>query len=114
MCGIAGIIRFDDKPVNIKTLIGLTEAISHRGYDNIGHRVGEIDLRHKSVGLGHRRLSIQDLSENASQPMKSKNGRYVIVFNGEIYNHFELRNIINEEIGNKKWKALLILRLFYH
>ncbi len=37
MCGIAGIIRFDDKPVKVQTLNGLTEAISHRGYDNIGH-----------------------------------------------------------------------------
>ena len=63
MCGIAGIIRFDNKPVNIQTLKGLTEAISHRGHDNIGHCIGEIELGHKSVGLGHRRLSILDLSK---------------------------------------------------
>ena len=92
MCGIAGIIRFDDKPVKVQTLNGLTEAISHRGYDNIGHCVGEIELGHKSIGLGHRRLSILDLKERSSQPMFCKERKFCIVYNGELYNFKKLRN----------------------
>ncbi len=45
-----------------------------------------------NIFLGHKRLSIQDLNESGNQPMVSADGRYVIIFNGEIYNHFELRN----------------------
>ncbi len=62
-----------------------TNAMSHRGPDDFGF------YRSEKISLGHRRLSIQDLSENGHQPMISNDGRYVIVFNGEIYNHSELR-----------------------
>lgn len=81
MCGIIGII---DKNVVSKT--EFLEPIAHRGPDSKG-------LFHEGdVLLGHTRLSIQDLSENGNQPMFSADGRYVIIFNGEIYNHWDIRN----------------------
>ena len=83
MCGIAGIIRFDDKPVDIQTLNGLTEAISHRGYDNIGHCIGEIELGRKSVGLGHRRLYFR-FKRKIISLMYCKERKFCIVYNGEL------------------------------
>jgi asparagine synthase (glutamine-hydrolysing) len=62
------------------------QSISHRGPDNKGY------YKNSSVFLGHTRLSIQDLSANGNQPMFSNDGNFVIVFNGEIYNHIEIRN----------------------
>jgi asparagine synthase (glutamine-hydrolysing) len=80
MCGIAGFVG--DFPPEI--LNKMTGSIAHRGPDGDGHWFGQ------GVALGHRRLSIIDLSENASQPMESKDGRYITIYNGEIYNFKEL------------------------
>lgn len=66
----------------------MTDAIAHRGPDGEGHWINHSS----TIGLGHRRLSIIDLSDNAAQPMLSADGRYCIVFNGEIYNYIELRD----------------------
>ena len=66
----------------------------HRGPDADGHWVDE------NIGLGHRRLSIIDLSEAAQQPMISMNNRYIISYNGEIYNFKELR-VQLESLGHK-------------
>ncbi|MDQ3844082.1 MAG: asparagine synthetase B, partial [Bacteroidota bacterium] len=85
MCGIAGQISFN-KPVQVQHLKQMTDALAHRGPDGEGHWINESG----SVGLGHRRLSIIDLSACGAQPMHIGN-RYVIVFNGEIYNYIELR-----------------------
>lgn len=80
MCGIVGSIGKDNTDVN-----GYLEGIAHRGPDSKG-------LFHDGdVLFGHTRLSIQDLSENGNQPMFSADGRYVIIFNGEIYNHWDIR-----------------------
>lgn len=76
MCGIAGYVG----NFNESILKKMTDKIAHRGPDGSGHWVC------KEAGLGHRRLSIIDLSEQASQPMEAVEGRYQIVFNGEIYN----------------------------
>jgi asparagine synthase (glutamine-hydrolysing) len=86
MCGIAGIVS-KSKKVQIHELKKMTDVIAHRGPDGEGHWI------HHSgkVGFGHRRLSIIDLSNHASQPMHYQNGRYTITFNGEIYNYLELR-----------------------
>ena len=84
MCGIAGILNFDGAPVDRNVLVAMTDAIAHRGPDSEGHWF------HGGVGLGHRRLSIIDLSNEANQPMVSSDGKTVIVFNGEIYNYREL------------------------
>jgi len=70
----------------------MTDSVSHRGPDGQGQWISE-DGR---VGLGHRRLSIIDLSENASQPMHFSN-RYSIVFNGEIYNYVELKELLTKQ-----------------
>jgi asparagine synthase (glutamine-hydrolysing) len=87
MCGIAGVFHYEDpaRPVDVPVLRAMTESLAHRGPDGDGiwHRPG--------VGLGHRRLKIIDLSENARQPMLGASGQCVITFNGEIYNFRELR-----------------------
>jgi asparagine synthase (glutamine-hydrolysing) len=87
MCGIAGIINFSKDALNRSILIKMTDVISHRGPDGEGHWVN-LD---GTVGFGHRRLSIIDLSENGAQPMHFLNSRYTITFNGEIYNYIELK-----------------------
>lgn len=84
MCGIAGILKFDGVAVDRDDLRRMTDAIAHRGPDSEGQWIRD------NVGLGHRRLSIIDLSASANQPMVSEDGRMVIVFNGEIYNYREL------------------------
>lgn len=82
MCGIAGFVGPGDRAV----LKSMTDAIRHRGPDAEGHWVDES----AAVFLGHRRLSIVDLSCGA-QPMWTRDGRIGVIFNGEIYNHVELR-----------------------
>lgn len=85
MCGIAGIIRLDGAPVSPPLLQKMTDAIAHRGPDGEGHWI------EGNVGLGHRRLAIIDLSPAGHQPMISSDHRYVLSYNGEIYNFRELR-----------------------
>ena len=85
MCGIAGIFRFDDQPVSPVILKRMTDSIAHRGPDGEGQWV------EGSIGLGHRRLAILDLSPAGHQPMQSKNGQFILTYNGEIYNHLEIR-----------------------
>jgi asparagine synthase (glutamine-hydrolysing) len=86
MCGIAGIISKDPGEVTIGRLKKMTDMIHYRGPDGEGHWINS----GKHVGLGHRRLSIIDLSPEAAQPMHYL-GRYSIIFNGEIYNYIELK-----------------------
>ncbi|MBK7762527.1 MAG: hypothetical protein IPI46_04045 [Bacteroidetes bacterium] len=92
MCGIAGIIAKDISQVNVTSLKKMTDVISHRGPDGDGQWVSP----NGEVGLGHRRLSIIDLSHEADQPMHYLN-RYSIVFNGEIYNYIELRETLLQQ-----------------
>ena len=86
MCGIAGMIHLDGKPISSSSLKAMTDAISHRGPDGEGQWIDD------AVGIGHRRLAIVDLSEMGKQPMTSKTGRFVMSYNGEIYNFKELRS----------------------
>ena len=90
MCGINGILRLKDdlQPVDRMELLRTRDWMAMRGPDSAGEWLSETG----EVALGHRRLAIIDLSEAASQPMTWDNGRYHIVFNGEIYNYRELRN----------------------
>jgi asparagine synthase (glutamine-hydrolysing) len=85
MCGIAGIIHLDRTAVSPAVLQKMTDVIAHRGPDGEGHWI------EGHVGLGHRRLSIIDLSAAGHQPMVSADHRYVLSYNGEIYNFRELR-----------------------
>lgn len=87
MCGIAGCWHLDGRPLSPAALEQLTDAVAHRGPD--GRRTW-ID-QDASLGLGHRRLAILDLSDEASQPMSYADERYWLVFNGEIFNFLELR-----------------------
>ena len=85
MCSILG--YFNSK-VNIDEIKDLNYSLSHRGPDNSTLR--EYNFKNKKLFLAHNRLAIQDLDAKANQPME--NDRFAIVFNGEIYNHFEIRN----------------------
>lgn len=85
MCGIAIVLSFSDSKVEESLLIKMTDIISHRGPDGEGHYINEAG----TVGFGHRRLSIIDLTSQADQPMRR--GNLVLTYNGEIYNYIELR-----------------------
>lgn len=89
MCGIAGIIAKDKGLVTQERLKRMTDVIAHRGPDGEGQWISS----NAEVGLGHRRLSIIDLSHEADQPMHYLD-RYSIVFNGEIYNYIELKETL--------------------
>ncbi len=98
MCGIAVIAGWKGAPEELRSrLAGMNESQRHRGPDGEGIWVDEA----AGVGLGHRRLSILDLSGNAAQPMVSPDGRYVITFNGEVYNYGELR----AELGKRQYRS---------
>lgn len=86
MCGIAGIFSLNNRKVEIERLRQMTDVIVHRGPDGEGHWINQ----QGTVGLGHRRLSIIDLSETGKQPMHYMD-RYTLTFNGEIYNYLELK-----------------------
>jgi asparagine synthase (glutamine-hydrolysing) len=87
MCGIAGIIHFNQRPIVRETIERFTQSLAHRGPDGQGIW---IDNEH-GVAFGHRRLAILDLSEIGNQPMHFADGRYTIIFNGEIFNFLEIR-----------------------
>lgn len=81
MCGINGILRFNQATVDENQLLKMRDSLEHRGPDDAGFYLKD------SIGLGHRRLSIIDTSAAGHQPFISENKRYVMVFNGEIYNY---------------------------
>ena len=85
MCGIAGYINLKGEPASPIMVKAMTDAIAHRGPDDEGQWI------EGNVGIGHRRLSILDTSPAGHQPMLSASQRYVLSYNGEIYNFKELR-----------------------
>ena len=90
MCGIAGTIDFEHHfscEQLEDTTRKMTASLHHRGPD----RQGVWHDKERGIGLGHRRLAIVDLSQNGNQPMISRSGRYVVVYNGEIYNFVDLK-----------------------
>lgn len=98
MCGISGFFGFTGTDTEAITRLNrMGHSIAHRGPDNMGVW---FDQRSR-VGFTHRRLSILDVSEAGNQPMTSKSGRFKIVFNGEIYNHREIRKSL-ESICNPR------------
>jgi asparagine synthase (glutamine-hydrolysing) len=98
MCGISGILNLDHSPVSSAVLQRMTDVIAHRGPDGEGQWIDG------NVGLGHRRLAIVDLSPSGEQPMTSHDGRYVLTYNGEIYNHVALRREV-EAAGPRAWRG---------
>lgn len=89
MCGITGLYNFDKCIPDLSLLHRMGDAIAHRGPDHDGYYTNE-----EGIGFCHRRLSIIDLSEKGNQPMSSIDEDIWIVFNGEIYNYKELREVL--------------------
>ncbi len=108
MCGIAG--GFSNNRESMQGMKEATNTMSHRGPDAYGYYMNN----NEQLFLGHRRLSILDLSDTANQPMYSADGRFVMVYNGELYNYIELRN----KLPGFDWKTSgdseVILELFAH
>lgn len=90
MCGITGFLTTAHAQRSAPLLSKMMSAIRHRGPDGDGQFIGQADRTGHTVALGHLRLAIVDLS-TGDQPMDSDDGRYTIVFNGEIYNYIEIR-----------------------
>ena len=112
MCGIAGLCNWEKNTA--QNIEKMNLRMVHRGPDQGGAFVEEDG----SVALGHRRLSIVDLSANGAQPMTSHSGRLVMVFNGEIYNHKELRKKLLKEKKVSEFRGTsdteVLLELFEH
>jgi asparagine synthase (glutamine-hydrolysing) len=83
MCGIAGILQTNKN--NNQELLDIIKTINHRGPDNTG------TWFNNNIALGNTRLKVVDLDERSNQPFVSKNNRYIMIFNGEIYNHIDLK-----------------------
>ena len=94
MCGIAGLINLNGDPVSLSLLRKMTDAIKHRGPDGEGQWIDN------NVGIGHRRLAIIDLTSAGHQPMSSLDDRYILSYNGEVYNFKEIRDEL-KTIGYK-------------
>jgi asparagine synthase (glutamine-hydrolysing) len=91
MCGIAGLISSEPE----RRVGAMLKAIEHRGYDDEGvWSSSSVEDEGRRVCLGHRRLAIIDTSSAGHQPMRSADGRFVVTFNGEIYNYRELRRVL--------------------
>lgn len=101
MCGITGFIGFPRVEDPQRVLRTMAQAIAHRGPDDEGYWVDP----NAEIGLGHRRLSIVDLSANGHQPMASLDGRYVAVLNGEIYNFQDLRRELDAAGATRRWRG---------
>ena len=100
MCGLVGIFGALQADA-ANTVKKMTDAITHRGPDSDGHWLN-VDA---GIALGHRRLAIVDLSPAGAQPMQSARGRYVIAFNGEIYNHLPLRAELENAGYSGAWRG---------
>ena len=94
MCGITGFINLNGAPASSVILKKMTDKIAHRGPD------GEGQWGEGNVGIGHRRLAILDLSPAGHQPMSTEDNRFVISYNGEVYNFSELRTEL-EALGHR-------------
>ena len=92
MCGIAGILNFDQSKINPELANGIKKSLEHRGPD-----FSKVDYINENIALIHTRLSIIDLDQRSNQPMYSKDDRFSIVFNGEIYNFREIRKTLEDK-----------------
>lgn len=106
MCGIAGYLSNEIFSENV--IIEMSKKISHRGPDATGYW-SDVE---KGIHFCHLRLSIIDLTSAGAQPMESRSGRYVVVFNGEIYNFLEIKKSIEEECGAYEWRGYSDTEIF--
>ena len=100
MCGIVGALSWGNFSITEPYIVAMRDTMIHRGPDGEGCWINA-DQR---LGLGHRRLSIIDLSTAANQPMATADKNFWLVFNGEIYNHAEIRREL-EELGYREWQT---------
>ena len=100
MCGIVGTYKPTGEVCSSEVLIAMRDRMTHRGPDGAGLWRSQ----NGKCGFGHRRLSIIDLSDAAAQPMLNQDGTVVLTFNGEIYNHAEIRQEL-EALGKYRWKT---------
>lgn len=104
MCGICGKIEREGKEIRSELISRMNSALSHRGPDDEGMHIENpsqaLDKKSFSIGLGHKRLSIIDLSKSGRQPMSNESQTIWMVFNGEIYNHQSLRKEL-ENVGHR-------------
>lgn len=104
MCGLTGFLKgasFSTREDSLVILKKMTDSMVHRGPDSEGHWID----KYNKIALGHLRLSILDLSDAGHQPMLSDDKRYVIAFNGEIYNHLEIRSEIESKFSEFNWNG---------
>ena len=103
MCGLAGFKTAEKKNISYDRILqSMGRQISHRGPDGDGI----FSIPADGIGLAHQRLSILDLSEAGSQPMESKNGNFIIAYNGEIYNHLDIRALLEKKLDHGiQWKG---------
>lgn len=101
MCGLVGFFSDNSDFSKFEIIDQMLKTIEHRGPDDSGCWVDQ-DI---GLALGHRRLSIQDLSPAGNQPMVSCCGRYILVFNGEIYNHLKLRKELDKQSYSISWRG---------
>lgn len=101
MCGITGFLTHRADIVTQPVIKAMSDALSHRGPDDQGSFV---DVK-AGVALGHRRLSLLDLSSAGHQPMHSHNERFVLAYNGEIYNFKALRSELENDVGPVNWRG---------
>lgn len=99
MCGVTGLLQPRDGVASRATVTLMTSALIHRGPD-----ANEV-WAEGAVGLGHRRLSILDLSKAGAQPMHSACGRYVLAYNGEVYNHLDMRRDLAAAGARPDWRG---------
>lgn len=137
MCGIAGFIEYRGNKLSkgnaYKSLLSMTDCLTNRGPDDYGMSLYGYEIQSYGdkiyskasdykLALGHRRLSILDLSEKGRQPMSISNGTFEIIFNGEIYNYIELRDELGDAFqsntdtevilrGYEKWGKNLFAKL---
>ena len=106
MCGISGFIDFSQQS-SLEALVKMTDTLGHRGPDGSGYEF--IQTEHYQLGLGHRRLSIIDLSETGKQPMRFEH--LWITFNGEVYNYSEIKkeleNLNHQFVGHSDTEVIL-------
>ena len=100
MCGISGFYSKNSSTFN-NVILKMNSTLIHRGPE----RSKVWQDKNSGIVFGHQRLSILDLSKAGDQPMISNSGRLVITYNGEIYNHLEIRKELEDIKSNIKWKS---------
>jgi asparagine synthase (glutamine-hydrolysing) len=103
MCGIAGLFRFagSDESELVQVVRGMSDALAHRGPDASGIWTSAAS----GIAFGHRRLAVIELSEAGTQPMRTDCGRLTVTFNGEIYNHLDIRAELEAAGGAPNWRG---------